>query len=50
MFLARALNNISRPKMWSNLDRAKTTEAMSVVLISLDYASPAHFAVKKNLT
>ena len=35
--------------MWPKLNRGKTTEAMSVVLISLDYVSPVHLAVKNNL-
>ena len=41
--------DVKRPKMWPKLNKGKTTEAMSVVLIALDYVSPAHLAVKKNL-
>ena len=42
--------DVKRPEMWTKLNRVKATEAMSVVLMSLDYVSPAHFAVKKTLT
>ena len=42
--------DVKRPEMWPKLNRGKTNEAMSVVLMSLDYVSPAHLAVKKNLT
>ena len=45
-----AHTDVKRPEMWSKLDRGKSTEAISVVLMSLDYLSPTHFAVKKNLT
>ena len=50
VFGAAAHTNVKRPEIWTKLNREKTTEAMSVVLISLDYVSPAHLAVKKNLT
>ena len=42
--------DVKQLKMWPKSNRGKTTEAMSVVLISLNYISPAHLAVKKNLT
>ena len=45
-----AHTDVKRPEMWSKLDRGKSTEAISVVLISLDDLLPTHFAVKKNLT
>ena len=38
--------DVKQSEMWPNLNRGKTTEAMSVVSISLDYVSPAHIAVK----
>ena len=39
-----------RSEMWPKLNRGKTTEALTVVSISLDYVSPVNLAVKKNLT
>ena len=47
-----AHTDVKRPEMWPKLNRGKATEpkAMTVVLISLDCVSPAHLAVKKNLT
>ena len=48
--VARVHTDLIRPEMWPKLNAEKTTEAMPVVSISLNYVSPAHLAVKKNLT
>ena len=39
--------DVKRPEMWPKLNKGETTEAMSVVLVSLEYVSLAHLAVKK---
>ena len=42
--------DLRRPDRWPKLIPGKTTEAMQVVSILLNYASTAHPAMKKNVT
>ena len=47
---ATAHTDLIRPGRWPKLVTGKTTEAMPVVSISINYVSTVHLAVKKNLT